>query len=33
MEDVDVAELLRVNNLITQFKTENGVVKAVAGLL
>ena len=32
MEDIDVAELLRVNNLVTQFKTESGVVKAVDGV-
>jgi ABC-type dipeptide/oligopeptide/nickel transport system ATPase component len=24
-----VAELLKVNNLVTQFKTESGIVKAV----
>ncbi len=27
-----MAELLRVNNLVTQFKTDNGVVKAVNGI-
>jgi len=32
MEDADVAELLKVNNLVTQFKTESGVVKAVDGV-